>query len=419
MAVSKAQSMLSAIAKLASGNVMAQAIPFLALPFLSRVYSPADFGHFAFFVAITTFISILILLRLDVAIISETKVVVRRRLLATGQMVAISGAVFIAFVVALVQLICGVEDNYWYVLSIGGFALALHNLNIGWLNADKQYSSISYFLTLRSTLWVAVASVWSFLFPQHENGLIFAFVASFVLTSLIQTVSIVQKFGFYGLNASKLRLVLTRFKSFPQFNLPHALMSNINASAPAYILQFYNHTTVLGYFSQTNRLIMTPWHMVSNALYRVLYKDTATQLDSYGGGIKQLQKIWGLYAMLTTVLFLALYFFISDLIVFILGSSWVGAAKVAIVMLPWFFFRTISGVLAFVPILAGQQKRALQVEVFYTLCVVLALVIGIRNGDGVIALSWFSWTASVIVAAQLFWYWKLAFSLSFKKIKQT
>lgn len=407
----KSKGIIAAIAKLTSGNLLAQVLPFLALPFLARQYSPEDFGHFAFFMAVATFVSILILFRLDVAIVSESKSVVRNRLLATGQMVAITFAIFIALVVVIAQTATWLTESYWYWLAISGFALSMHNLSVGWFNGEKRYSLISYFLVLRAFLWVALALSFPHFMPQIEHGLVVAFALSFILVSVLELFIIVRETGFYNLTFIKLKKTLKRFKSFPKYNLPHALMSNINASAPAYILQGFQQTVLLGYFSQTNRLIMTPWHMVSNALYRVLYKDTASELQKETPNFSVLVRVWAFYALGAVCVFVSLYFLVELLIMLVLGKEWSGAVEVAEVMLPWFFFRTITGVLAFAPIVSQQQRRALQIEVCYTVTLVSALISGVVLGSGLDALKWFSLTGAIFVALQLAWYWHLLLSL--------
>ncbi|MGR7908328.1 oligosaccharide flippase family protein [Lysinibacillus capsici] len=53
-----------------TGTVLAQLIPILLSPVLTRLYSPDEFGILAVFISITSILTVFVNLRLDVAIMS-------------------------------------------------------------------------------------------------------------------------------------------------------------------------------------------------------------------------------------------------------------------------------------------------------------------------------------------------------------
>ncbi|MCY7294387.1 lipopolysaccharide biosynthesis protein [Alteromonas sp. a30] len=397
-------SLLSSVVKLASGNVAAQIIPFVALPFLARLYSPQDFGHLAFFMALCTFLSILMALRFDVALVSVSEAKQKMALLSAGRRMAIFLACCI-FIILSIALLAGiVNQHYGWFLPVSALALAIHNLHVGWLNANEHYSAISGFLVLRALLWVGIAGAWPFVLPEVELGIVYAFAASYILVSVIEYCFIAVLTSATALEKVSVIQVVKAFKDFPKFNLPHALLSNVNASAPAYVLQFFGLTQILGQFSQTNRLIMTPWHMVSNALYRVLYQHCAKTLQSEHPNLSKVGKLWGGYSAVAIVFYFILYFIATPLFILVLGEQWREAGRVAQIMMPWFALRTITGVLAFMPILREKQHIALIFEMFYTGAMIASLGLGAVLYDGLTALSWFSWVGTFFVLIQLSWY---------------
>lgn len=60
------------ISILMTGTIIAQVIPILLSPILTRLYSPSEFGMLAVFLSITSILAVFANLRLDVAIMSAS-----------------------------------------------------------------------------------------------------------------------------------------------------------------------------------------------------------------------------------------------------------------------------------------------------------------------------------------------------------
>ena len=128
---------------LIAGTGIANLIPIIIIPILTRLWSPNDFGLFALYMAIVGILATLSTGRVDLALILPKK-----NKDAVGLLII--SLVYLIIFVLLLYLVIFILDqvlpifkfsfgNWYYFLPIGVFLYASYSMMISWHNRNKNY----------------------------------------------------------------------------------------------------------------------------------------------------------------------------------------------------------------------------------------------------------------------------------------
>jgi O-antigen/teichoic acid export membrane protein len=134
-----------------TGNVIAQAIPFLAEPVLARLYTPEDFAVLAVYLSVANLFSIIATARYELAIMLPKED--RKAANVLGLSVLISFAVsFISFLIVLFfnSNICRILHNedvsiYLYLVPLSVLSVSWYQIFNYWNSRKKEISECNVF----------------------------------------------------------------------------------------------------------------------------------------------------------------------------------------------------------------------------------------------------------------------------------
>lgn len=134
---------------LVGGTASAQLLSVLAIPFITRLYTPEDFGLLAAFTAFLAFFTIVAAARYDLTIPLPEKDADAANLLALGASIvtaisAICAAVFLLWPKQITNAINTPElAGYLWILPIAVFFGGMYQLFSKWAVRDKQFGVIA------------------------------------------------------------------------------------------------------------------------------------------------------------------------------------------------------------------------------------------------------------------------------------
>jgi len=306
---------LNKFAALFSATLIAQLISFLALPVISRLITPYEFGLFFFYSSIAGLIGGIASGKIEQLYFSHELSSIN--FLLSRTYMAIAGVVAISVVV--------ISLAYFLIdLSIPGWLL----LPIGILGTASLIPNYFYLLKLKDTKKIATSRVLLALM-QAGFQLIFCLIEASYVALLVglylaqlctavylylqvkqharenseiqrQAVKIEHKLLIYGVSASSLQTLNTSF--LPSFFV------------------IFKYLDLSGFVAALHRLFMVPVNLLASVISHMVlaeFKDSAP---------KVMKMLW---VLLTAVLILdlGLYYFaekIGDLIVWFLGDNWHG-----------------------------------------------------------------------------------------------
>lgn len=266
--------MIRDIRTVMNGALVAQALGFLVLPLLTRLFDPAAFGHFAAYQAVLLILSVCACLRFDQAILVASSEREAAGLFHLCGVVAALVSVIVLVIVVLVPF-AGLETPsyegvslYWFVPAtwLSGMALA----------GSAALTRLGAFgISAWSRTWQAVAnagtSVAFGLMAPTAGGLIAADLVG-KLASLPAVIWRLWKGDADGLSrptGRDLVALARRFRKFPQLSVLGGLLNNGGTfMTPALMFIMFGPTTA-GHYALVDRAVSLPMGLILLAVSQV------------------------------------------------------------------------------------------------------------------------------------------------------
>lgn len=395
-----------------SGNVIAQAIPFLAEPVLARLYQPADFAVLALYLSIANLFSIIATARYELAIMLPKED--RKAVNVLGLSVLISFVVSaVAFVVILLfnSKICTILNNedissYLYLVPLSVLSVAWYQIFNYWNSRKKRFKNVMFSKTTQSVTTVGVNLSLSI----KSLGLVLGQFLGFLFGSFVLMFAFLKKdkdkLSF--INKKEMREVAIEYQDFPKINTIHAFFDVLKQSGEVFLLSYFYFKDKVGLHSRTLRLLFAPSSMIGSAVGQVFYqKGTETFHD--GGDLRGLViKVLKVMALIALPVFTLVAFYGDDLFAWFLGEDYRMAGYYGRYLAPWLFFNFITMPISQIPLIVSKQKTAFLLSLCGHALYLLAVIIGGLNKDillGFKLLSIFSSTYYIII---ILWFIKIA-----------
>ncbi len=394
---------------LMTGTTIAQAIPVVISPILTRLYTPEDFGLFAFFIAIVGLFSVVASGRYEQAIIISKKEDDAINIFALGFMILSLLSLLLLMIVlifhnSLIIVLDNKDIEVWlYFIPVDVFFIGLFNLLTLFNSREKKYKDISKATVVKS---IALA-VFQLSIGFIKSGSI-GLISGHIISQLFGNIRLLKntfknKNFFLKINVIKIIALSKKFKNFPLYQVPHSMLNSFSSNIPVYLFASYFTLSVVGFYSLSARIILTPMMIIAGSTAKV-YNQRVSEIfrdkgDSYIFTIK----------VLTTLLknifmpFLLLIFFAPEIFAFVFGDTWREAGVYTQILSPWFFMVFFVSIISFVPSLLDMQKKALLLESIYTVLRVAAILFGMFLNDIYLAIFLFSMVGFFMLIYNMYW----------------
>lgn len=365
-----------------SGTVVVQAINFAFAPFLSRLYSPSDFGIYGSFNAVSLIITAGVTLGYDQALIlpKEKKDAVNLFILSCISTIMISGcclAVFLLipkFVNALVS-----NSNAWILalLIAEGLFGGLYLTCQAWcvrLKAFKETSTSQVICSMSSNGTQIVFGC----FKKGSIGLIIGTVLADIVASFNLIPVVLRDLAAFRRHVrwDRMKQLAKDYRDFPVYFAFMNVINSLSRGLPVLLLMHFYGIAIAGAYAFGMRILSAPMGLVLRALRQVLLQK-ASEKQNLGG------RLLPLYLKITTGLFaliifpaLILFIWAPRIFTWIFGPQWHTAGEFARWLIPWliFMFCNLPSVL-FARVIRIQRKMFF-LEMVLLAARILVLVIG-------------------------------------------
>lgn len=351
---------------LMAGTGLAQAIPVLLSPILTRIYTPEELGVFALYLSITTTISIVATGRYELAILLPEKdadalhIAILAFTITCLTSLALIGIVFI-FKDSIINLLGMPEIKKWlYFVPITVFLTgAYQNFNY-WNNRKKNYKYTSLGKITQSSGMMAV---------QISNGLLGAGSTGLVIGAVfgqLTAILMLAKNFFSDKEVSTFKLIpkktiklAKKYKEFPLLNTWSSLLNTASVQLPVLLLTVIYSATISGLYSLAQRVLLTPISLIGTSIGQVYFqKISQVKHDK----IKVEKYTLSLYKKLLLISFfptITILVFGGELFSMIFGEPWRQAGIYAQILSIWILFVFISSPLSYLMIVYQRHKQSI------------------------------------------------------------
>lgn len=355
---------------LVGGTAFAQALGILILPLVTRLYSPADFSALAAFISISSIISIVACLRLEIAIPMPEENDEAVNLLAASLCICTIVAAIVGLIVwqyssqilnALGQPSLG---SCLWLLPVTIWAASAYSAIQFWSTRQKKFAVIAK-TRISQAIGGAGAQVGFGLFGLAPLGLVLGQTISSGagLLSLMRAAIREDCAIFRKISVSRMWKALQHYQRFPKYATFEAFANTAGAQLPIIIIASNAVGPEAGYLALAVRAMAAPMGLVGGAISQVYLSKAPEELRAGNLGEFSAGVLRNLFRVgVGPLIFIGIV--APPFFALIFGSRWERSGEIVSWMIPWFVFQFMSSPISMVMHVVGKQRLMLAITVF-------------------------------------------------------
>lgn len=392
-------------ATLSLGRIFSQLIPLFVTPLLTRIYTPADFGVYAIFIALVTVISLLSNGRYNLAITLPRKLdkATELLLICIIGVVSVSLFTFIIFFSfrgnILETLALENKSSFVFLVPLGVFIVASIESVYYWLLRRREYKFLSGNFAIQ-TLVINTLKVVFALLLWGWLGLVLAYILGALLSLVLLVVRFLRTSDFVNtMKEIKLNVLFKtakKYKEFPLLSMPADAINSFANQLPNMLLNSFFGGDIVGFYSLTQKVLGVPIAFVSSAMTDVYRERASTDYRDKGSCRKIFLATLKNLSLFSIAPFFLLFLFAPTVVPFLLGEQWVEVGGYIRILTPLFLFRFIASPLGSTLYINEKQNILLFWQIGLLLCTVGSFYFGNLIGNEYTSLLLFSISYSIM-----------------------
>lgn len=358
-----------AVSVLVGGTAFAQGIAILALPILTRLYTPEEFSLYAIYASLLLTLSTASCLRFEIAIPipEDDSEAIHLVLLAVLSNLVISlliGLIIWVFYPEIILLLK--QPNFTsliWLVPVGVFFAGLYNTFQYWATRKKQFPIIAKSRMVQSISGVSVQLAMGIMGGAALGltvGQIVKFSAGIwqlVVNFLHDASMVIRTTTFH-----QLKQVFKKNNQFPKYSALEALANSAAIQLPIIIIAAFSLDAEAGFLMLAMQIMAIPLSFVGGAIAQVYL---AHAPENYSTGklreythqcIFQLLKI-GVTPLLIVCLLA------PSIVPFVFGEAWQRTGEMMLWMLPWFIMQFIVSPVSMSLHITNNHRIALLLQI--------------------------------------------------------
>ena len=365
---------LKSISLLIGGTAFAHAITVLALPLITRLYSPEDFSRLAVYSSLLGIFTVVACLRYEVAIPLPKNEEVAERLLIVSVFSSISFSLILAislfvFSSNVEQLLGGgYFSQITWILPLGVLVASLYSAFKFWSTRTKDFKTIAQTKIQQSTSSV-IAQLILGGFGYTGVGLLIGqfFYSGAGVFSLIRKKRKIQRSNF-----NKIKKTIIDYIHYPKYSVGEALFNAAGVHLPILIIAAVAAPKEAGYLLLASKIMIIPMVLIGASISQVYYAhaNDAKQEDRLAEFTYQCMYKLALFGI-APLLFIGIL--APTVFPLVFGSEWVRAGTLVAWMTPWFIIQFIVSPVSMALHVNNNQRLAVLLQ-FFGLVLKISLV---------------------------------------------
>lgn len=325
-----------------SGTAAAQLLNLASYPIIARIYSPADFGIFATFVAVSAIPGAIACGRFDLAVPTAPN---------GGRFAVLWLCTMFAAGMGLLSLVGGVV--YWW--GIEGVVDPLRPILLGlcvfftgfcaagalFLMRHDWYRVNSASLLARTAAVVLLQVGLAFLWP-HPESLIVGFTVGFGVQAAIFAWTIWRHIPPGPPRPRRIRAIFRRYRRQVAVDIPSTLISALSLNLLTFMLAFLYGDVVVGLYALGLRIAIMPLNLFNDSLSQVFFQKAAKAQRERGDFWPEMKFNLLASAVLSMGVLGGIWLLAHPFVRLYLGDEWLPAADILVMLAPMLAARGLT-----------------------------------------------------------------------------
>ncbi len=363
-----------------TGTTIAQAIPIAISPILTRIYTPEDFGVFALYISIVSFIAIIVTARYEMAIVLPKSEKEAINILALSILITLSIVFVITFIILFFKetilntLNADSLGNILYLVPLSILLAGLAQSFNYWSNRKEYFKNMSN-AQISQSISIGVSQP-LFKYIGINSGLILGNIVGRIVSVFV----LIHKFiknDRTSLQYVKKEVMLEqmiKYKDFPLVNSLHAFSDIVRNSGSVMLISSFFGSTILGFYSLSLRVLQVPIGIIGSALGQVLYKKFSSLHNDNQLLYPYVKSIMIKLVLIALPTFGILFFIAPDLFAFVFGEKWRVAGEYSQILIPYLFMNFLISPISSIPIIFNKQKEIFYISLFGNMVYILIII---------------------------------------------
>ncbi|GAA0714342.1 lipopolysaccharide biosynthesis protein [Aquimarina litoralis] len=353
---------------LVSGTSIAQFIPILISPLLTRLYSPEDFSILGIYISASVILSEVVTGKFELAIMNtdnkdEKTNVISLTVIVISFFSLFFGILFFIFL-EKIPFFNFSEKGYWnYLLIPTVFFLGITKLFTFTNIKKRQYKLISVSKVGRS---IVQSTLQLSLYLLKYLGLILGFFISSIVEAILLLKG--NKKFIQRIEYSVAKATIKRYIKFPLFDMPSSLFNIGTIQAPILLIPSYFGSVYGGLYFHAYKVLMTPISIMGGAIGQVFFEQGSLLKNDPKAFSNLVFKTHKQLFFLSFIPLTLLFVFGEEIFSFVFGDEWKVAGNYASAIIPWAFFNFLVSPITFIITIKEKQQIG-----FVFLCIMSAL----------------------------------------------
>jgi O-antigen/teichoic acid export membrane protein len=367
---------------LMTGMAIAQAIPIIFSPVLTRLFTPAEFGYFATFLAVSSFFTVIMSGKYELAIMLPKRDEEAINLLSLSALlslvITITSSILLFFFAGPFTKLFGVTEikSIVWLVPLFSFLATIYSLFNEWSIRKNNF----LILSKNKISNTGGISGFSLLFGWNNMsfGLIFGQLFGQLFAAILAIYRVIKedrglfKFIYIG----KIRFFAKRYIDFAKFNIPGQLINTIAGQLPIFFISTRFGAVEVGYYALTDRVLGVPLSFLGNSFRDVFKQQAATDFKKQGNCLALYKKTTFTLICLSIIPFIVLFIFAPELFSFVFGEKWLTSGEFTRALCLMYMLSFVSMPTSWIFVIAEKQKLDLLWQLMFLLFTVISLVIG-------------------------------------------
>ncbi|MCI8483538.1 MAG: oligosaccharide flippase family protein [Lachnospiraceae bacterium] len=372
--------LVKALAVVVGGTTIAQILNFLMQPFVTRLYTPAQFGMFGMFSSGVSILLIIVTLSYEESVIVAENTECAQKLFFGTIFVVLIATVMIAMTVFagknLIVSVLHVKDGKWlYFLPISAGIYGIYNLLVAYNYRLEMHRDIAVSAIVRTFALGMMQCALAFC-GMGYLGLVIGYVLSLFFGCASLAKNLIHS------NIRKANIVLRdisremmQYKRFPLYQLPANFINHFTSEISVFAIGILYTADTLGIYALVNRVLSMPISMISEVLRQLIMRKLSLHDMDLRQSRLYMYKLVMVIAIIWIIPLAVLLLWGEAIFVLVFGSAWQGIGKFIRVMAGLYCIRFIVYPLTGIAVVNQKQKKLLGFQILQMTGVIVCSVL--------------------------------------------
>ena len=366
------------------GTLIAQGLPFLFYPILSRLYSPSQFGELSIILGIVPFVAIIGsgMYECAIPLVNSKQEAALLASYTIRRCIIICGIMFIILIMSLLLKECyslnlKISESM-VVLPFLGFFTVIINIYNEWCVSFKYFNKLS-FNKIITTSFISIGKLFFGVIKFFQYGLIIGDTIGKLFAALFAANRAYKFDKIYFKKVKKLDFLKLKLKysNMSFFLLIDQVLNNIGGSMHLLFFGLYFNKAEIGYVAMSLTILTAPITVISGSIKDVFRQKANIEYINTGNCRNTYSRLFLPILIFGFLFFLILYYLVPTLFFIILGEKWQISGRYSQILMPMFFTNFVSMSLGGVLVIANRANVSMYWQVFNIILSVIGLLTGI------------------------------------------